>query len=208
MARAMNMFGHATGHEWVYNLEGNPRWANLFGESSWPAAPLIEQVDSPLAVVHVTRNPIDVVASVHNSNFLRSECTCGHEVNSHRSEPYVQYALKYLPDLWDIHPDPIRAAAWVIMWNRLVETKSHGRPYRLVKIEDASTDPAVLVEVVLFLTGIAPSVDLAKEVQSMIPNNLNSHRFNPEPIIGWDDIPSGYWKDQLGLMIKDYGYGD
>lgn len=208
MARAMNLLGHATGHEWVYNFGDKPRWANLEGESSWPAAAKITEMHRSIAVMHLTRHPMDVVASVHNSNFLRSNCTCEHEPDAHRGEPYVQYILAEFPDLWDIRPDEVRATAWVVMWNRLVESNAKGRFYRRFKIEDVSSQPSELVRAALFLAGIVHSEELAAEVQSLIPSNFNTHRRNPEPILTMDDLPAGYWRDQLRLLINDYGYGD
>lgn len=208
MARAMNLMGYATGHEWVYNFRDEHRWANLKGESSWPAASKIIEMHRPMAVMHLIRHPMDVVASIHNSNFLRSECTCGHERDAHRSELYVQYVLAEFPDLWDITPDLTRAVAWVVMWNRLVETNAQDRFYRKFQIEEVSTKPSELVRATLFLTGIVHPEELAAEVQAMIPSNFNTHRNNPEPIATWDDIPAGYWRDQLRLLINDYGYGE
>lgn len=208
MARAMNLMGYATGHEWVYNFHDNPRWANLRGESSWPAVSYVHKIKDPLAVMHLTRRPLDVVTSIHDSNFLRSECTCGHEPEAHHGEPYVQLVLREFPDLWDIRPDVVRVAAWVVMWNRLAETRAAEKFYRRFKIEDVSTIPSELVRATLFLTGTVHSEELAAEVQSMIPMDFNSHRTTEVAIYSIEDIPDGYWRDQLTLLINDYGYGE
>lgn len=208
MARAMTTLGHPTGHEWVYGIGDDHPWVDQEGESSWLAGALVNKITDPMPILHLTRHPMDVVTSVHDSNFLRSECTCGHEVDAHRTEPYVQYVLRFFPDIWDVTPDLARAVAWVVMWNRIVETHGKGHFYKRFQIEQMSSDPDVLIAATTFLTGVAPKRSSVELVQATIPRNVNTHRVNHDQVVRMDDLPSGYWGDQLAMMTNDYGYGD
>jgi len=196
----MTMLGYPCGHEWAFNLEHVGRFVGLRGDASWLAMPHVLALHPSVRVVHLRRDPLEVVKSVYCSNFLRHHCTCGHEPGAHRNEPYVQYILRFYPDLWDNKTDIERAISWVIWWNRRFDLDVN--PKQAFRLEDVSQDPVALEDMVDYLVGEIPPRRAIEAVQAAIPRNTNSHRRAP-----WDvEIPENSWGEELALLREEYGY--
>lgn len=121
-AQMLTLGGILTGHEDVFN-----RWTDDYGlREDWPtdvvdgdssfiaaphAAPLAE---AGLTVVHLVREPLDVIASV-----------CAEGMLADLTIPYAAYVAAHVPDVAEQPPGPRRAAAYWLGWNALVEDHAH-----------------------------------------------------------------------------------
>jgi len=192
--KAMNWLGHACGHEWVYNFRPEHRWAGLSGDSAWPAAVLIDTFPAEWPIGHLVRDPLKVASSLHTSGFTTRVL---------QDTPYMKYVRERLPVMDSITDDLTRAAALTWMWNRVVEQKSKGHFVRRFRIEDISTDPESLKDFATFLTGVAPSIEVATEVLEIIPRDYNTHK---KGTVAWGNLPEGIWRERLFQMVGEYGY--
>lgn len=117
-AQMLTLGGILTGHEDVFNRwnddYGLPEdWSTdaVDGDSSFLAAPHAAALaEAGLTVVHLVREPLDVIASVVAEGML-ADLTI----------PYAAYVAAHVPDVAEQPPGPRRAAAYWLGWNALAE---------------------------------------------------------------------------------------
>lgn len=104
VAAVMRACGVRCGHENWWTPEASRRQSGLDGDSSWLALPDIEAGRWSGPVVHVVRNPVDVVASLLGIGIFA------------RPTAYRAFALWHEPDLSEL-PPLAAAVAWWQRWN-------------------------------------------------------------------------------------------
>ena len=119
-ASAAQHFG--IGHERVFTPYQPPAGFDI-PDSSWLAAPYIPQIRLP--VVHVVRNPTDVVGALLGGGIFD-------EKRRAEAGPYRRYIEHWCPQVF-VPAEPIRQVCqFYLLWNRMIGDNP-------VKIEDLTT---------------------------------------------------------------------
>lgn len=205
MSAFFNSLGISCGHERIFTSSGcsyknygynsdASGWAGvkqvsdpfipLMAESSYLAAPfLLDDFLYGTSVIHVVRNPLDVINSfVNGLNYFKYG----------KNEPenvYEKFIIKYLPELGDIIDPLLKAAYYYIKWNEMIEQSQQTRLYLRYCIEN---DIGKLTSL------LGKNVDYGyygnKKCNSII--NKNSLKFG--------DMPESGIKSDLIKMFKRY----
>ena len=127
IAKVLTSAGVKCTHERVFTPEGlSPAlerialrrenlWWGWQGESSWLAAPFVEGLRDSLIIVHLVRNPKDVIDSLLRMAFYT------HLVY----KSYFDFARKHFPELDQYHSLEEKAACWYLNLNMAVEPYAH-----------------------------------------------------------------------------------
>lgn len=156
----------------------------LVADSSYMAAPFIGEFD--YLVIHVVRNPIEVISSFLSKPFL-------YFMRPHPTMPedrfvYEEFIYKHLPDLTKEMPSSDRAALYYVRWNEMIEYS--GRVNLRHRVEDP---PSAIRE----LTGHSGSLYSNSRCNSFL---LDKKRWNP------NRIKDHRIKKDLMDIMKRYGY--
>lgn len=189
VARLFGALGRAVGHEMRYTPTGEIPIVAMEGDVSWMALPYLERneqagVETPEHVVHVVRNPIDVLRSMVG-------------IRLHSDEVHGAYR-EFL--LRESHADdPSDPVEWLADW--------------LHRCEQIADGPAVHVEDLLSVRGVAEllerlgivdySDDEIKEAIGKVPDSPNSRT---RADLDWDDLPDSKAKRALLDLAKRWGY--
>lgn len=186
-AAVMSAVGTGCGHETIFRPGGPVDWHDLRGDSSWMAAPFLEEFRRQHPggkVLHLLRNPLDVVNSLVGIGFFDDDQKEAHGEYRAFAEMHCPHAFLPL--------DPIeRAVTFVIDWNTRIEPWADLR----VKVEDLT--PAA-VQVALAEFGSEPQLPFIEKQMAKVPTNVNSR---PRASLTWDDMPQ-----RLKDHAINYGY--
>jgi GT2 family glycosyltransferase len=175
------------GHELIYRPDGPIPWANARGDSSWMAAPHLQDfyTEHPEGtVVHLLRNPLDVINSLVGIGFFDDTQRAAHG-------PYRDYAEQHCPQAFLPNSPAERAATFVVDWNRRIEPWAKLR----AKVEDLTPQA---VQTIAQTVGSDPALLFVEKQLATVPTDLN-HR--PRAALGWDDVP-----DRVRHLAVEYGY--
>lgn len=152
----INATGAHCGHEEIFDVYGANSLTENAYESSWYSAPYIQLLRSDVKVLHVVRNPSDVIKSFHRIGMLSESSwrhvtegrpikfiknAIKHPVSAKQRLAYVKAHKEFLSRHSEIllHADEIkRLEAYWRDWNKMIEehsTMAKGQYYR-VRIED------------------------------------------------------------------------
>lgn len=158
-------------------------WLNdeIVAESSYLAVPYLNHtLLKDVNLIHVVRNPLDVISSfVKDFNYFSDE--------SPGDDPWENIIYKFLPQLRLI-PSQIERAAWYYYaWNRIIENSN---PQFFHRIEDS-------IEPFFDFLNIKPC-DYFKEKVNSFKKRDSNYR--------WHDLPDGTIRWCLLEMSERYGY--
>ena len=178
-----------TGHEEMFRPElmkpgSVPMWGPFQGESSWLAAPYIEQLNVP--TVQLVRNPLDTVRSLVGIGMFEG---------GNPAEPYLAFAEEQLGmDLRSL-PAVEAASTFIVEWSKLIERHNVPR----FRVEDLK-DPEVLGSLVqVLLKGVRPDRAKIIEATQNVPTDVNSRPRDES--ITWDDVTP-----ELRDLAEAWGY--
>jgi hypothetical protein len=159
----------------------------LMADSSFMAAPYLKRIDAK--VIHVVRNPINVISSMIGDafrNFENSKPTHFADLGDHHR--YEKFIYDNLKDLEKEMPQIDRACLFYVGWNRMIEDSA-----KIVlrhRIEDEVSEIKKL---------------FSYEGETYENTSCNSFAdLNKEWII--DEIESSAIRSELEEMAKKYGY--
>lgn len=158
MAKLLTSLGVPCGHESVFDwngLEGaikrlkghkdntlskisqencnDPNWIDpktIQAESSYMSAPFLDNcILKHTRLVHVVRNPVDVINSFRNSlNYFQDAVP---------NDQWERFIYRHIPCLCDESLTPVdRTCLYYIKWNELIEEKLQNRGFWFHRIED------------------------------------------------------------------------
>lgn len=233
-SRALSALGLPCGHEAVFdhNLEtsGLPeRWSKpvaypghepyleeLLGDSSLGVVLSLERVPRGARLLHVTRNPLDVVRSWMGTPFFaeacRGRCDPEHEPGAHLRAPYPAAMRDALPNVFvGAWTELDRAIRWTVAANRTLElfgevAEDQGVAYRRVRLEDV--DDELLVEVADWLRPewleLAPGIGVrARAFLADAGVDVNRH---DRGSIDWRTVEASLEGEDLADLAASYGY--
>jgi hypothetical protein len=210
MARLLSSAGVLCGHESIFTAQGidyakeiingprNPisshcsyrddsrNWSgSQIADSSYLSVPFLDnELLKDTKIIHVIRDPIKVVSSLYFDLFYFSEDD---------QAPYRNFLYKFLPELEQISDEIERTLAFYIQWNNLIEEKSKGKEYFLIKVENA-----VNLKLFEFLNVPFPQYPYEnKKANSWGLRNCD---------LMLSQVPDGTIKNDFIQMIERYGY--
>lgn len=141
MADALNNSGVPCGHEGVFNhydekrVLKNFRDSSLSADSAWPAAIFIGKpwLSYKIKIVHLVRNPVDVIKSFWEINFFSEE----------RIDKTLNQTVYRNTEISPENQDRLYSAVdHYFYWNNLIENRLNAakNPYIVVKFEDILID--------------------------------------------------------------------
>lgn len=158
-ALLFSALGHECGHERWHNF--TPYQGMPTPDSSWLAMPNLDRLPAGTRVVHLVRDPLQVLRSMLRIGFL-------HDHNAEHA--YTDYVRRHRPDVWNAGDQLARATAYVARWDAPLE---HRESARLLRIEDAGPD--VVADTVAWATSERPSVGRVAEVLRELGTTTNTH---------------------------------
>jgi hypothetical protein len=213
MANMLTSMGLPCGHEAIFGPEGIERAIDtiegrrspknskiskigtilsdegrLVGDSSFMAAPFLEQFDS--VVIHLVRNPTDVVASLMGSgfrNFLGAKPSHFDDMPDHFI--HEKFIYDHLPDLEAEMSQLDRACLFYLRWNEMIEAS--GKVDMRHRVEDSPEK-------------IKKFLGFSGECYS--DANCNSFAHNKKRKISQNQIEDPEIKRQFRDMMQRYGY--
>jgi hypothetical protein len=111
-AKVFEAAGIPSSHE-IYFNPNHRQWPSEWSgvESSWLAAPFIQQLPDHVHVVHQVRHPLAVIRSFMGFEFFRPDL----------HSKYVTFAYRYAPAIQDWDEQIDKCMQYWISWNELVE---------------------------------------------------------------------------------------
>jgi len=166
------------------NICWHPNVNNIVADSSYMAAPFLnDEIFNSTSVIHVVRNPLNVINSFCNklNYFEKTDPT----------DQYEQFIFNYAPELKMNMPQYDRAALFYIRWNQMIEINN---PNFVFKIED-NTD------LVLEFLKITSGTECYKDTNTNVFKKSKDEVFSK-----FSQIESVEIKSELIKMASKYGY--
>ena len=211
MARLLTSLGYMCGHEAIFDytelemaklrLKGNlpltssptsrgEGWfvpEKMVAESSYMAAPFLEDVClDNVKVIHIVRNPLEVISSHHlDIRFFQK---------TNDLIEYKKFVAKYLPGLSAIENPLELACYYYVHWNKMIEDKTKNKTYFFHRVEDKCSQKLLdFLEIETIPSGV------------FTDDKVNSWRKRKKNV-QIKDIPNGEIKKELIQTMKRYGY--
>ena len=163
-------------------------------DSSYLAAPYLDWPElENTKIIHVFRNPIDVISSfsIDFGYFAKKEPNAANPFNELGFE---QKIWRFLPGLSEIESNLERVCYFYYQWNKLIEEKSKNKQVLKIKIEDDKKNEKIAE----FLNININNINLF--------NNQKENSFSSGNKIKLSEIPNGEIKDNFIKMIKEMNY--
>jgi len=198
MSALLTRRGAGCGHEILFEVERlahdvPPEWpADVWGESSWLAAPFLETLAPGTVVLHQVRHPLAVVRSFARQNFFG------------RRHAWRTFAVRHCPEFAE-HPPLAACFLYWLRWNELVQRAEAlpGLRYFRYRVEDLDDVlPRVLEEI-----GCAPSAErISAELESLSRSHNTAGDRSKDHRVGWGDFSEHPSMDALLELAHGYGY--
>lgn len=231
MADVVGGLGLRFGHEVVFGprTQRFDGWHGQDGDSSWLAAPFLDEVPDAL-VAHQLRHPLRVVRSLSGIGFLghhsalaltadaaaaelkwltRKELTRRGYVDASVKGPrptraFLGFLRHHAPRVFTWAPPIERSLAFWLEWTKLLRAHAHEDRYVAHHLE--RTDETTVVGL-LDRIGLATTPEHVALVMSRVPTDTNTRRVHA---FEWSDVPTSDLKaeaedlaDTLGYDVKD-----
>ena len=145
---------------------------------------LNENLLNEAKVIHIIRNPIEVVSSfVTAFNYFN---------NPAELTTYERFIFDHIPDLYEDMSQLERACLFLLEWNAMIVERSEGKPYLLHRIED---NPQNILEFVG--NPIHDPDDVFQDTK------VNSF---PKRLIEMKDIPQGNIRERFEQFAELHKY--
>lgn len=181
-------------HNQEPNLWVDPK--KTVADSSYLAVPYLNYpLMKNIPIIHVVRNPIDVISSFVLDLGYFSEITPHNDRNNNYGEVYEKIIWNTIPEIAFAQTQLERACWYYHEWNRIIEDAGKSRKYLRINIEDF--DKTALCD---FVGG---KKDL---IQSSFDDKKANTNKNRNFKVSINDIPSGFFKQLIIKKAKDYGY--
>ena len=219
--------GVRIGHEAVFGprTRGFDGWHDQNGDSSWLAAPFLDQIGDAL-VFHQVRHPLKVVRSLVGVRFFADRgplflhgddaytrvkwavrerlMAAGHvERSEHGPRPhklYRAFLAEYAPGLWEQPTEAERALQYWLTWTRkVVET---ARPENYTRHHVEHLDEHVVTDL-LARVGLTVTPEHVALAMTKVPQDLNTRRVAD---LGWDQLPDSELKREAEQYAVHLGY--
>ena len=117
------------------SVDWHPNIQSIVADSSYMSAPFLnDDILSGTTIIHVVRNPVNVIDSFCNSIDYFSSISVNEE-----AEKYEKFIYSHATDLRQDLPQYDKAALYYILWNEMIEKSN---PDIFFRIED---DPSLLL---------------------------------------------------------------
>lgn len=159
-------------------------------ESSHCVAPFLTQLPDDALVVHLVRNPLDVL-----STLLANRKFVGKAPDS------VKFARKQAPQIHVKKDSELqRVMRYWHGWNNLIEQS--GRVTHRWQVEHITADD---IANLLALSNRGGVMSYVRHALNITPKRVNASARDVE-LLGWDDLPNGPLARRVQGMAYDYGY--
>ncbi len=193
-AELLTQLGYPTTHEGIFNPYVEPPvWDHsIEGEASWLAVPHLNKLPPDVQVVHLIRNPLEVMRSMTGIRWLACE-------GVHLE--YEEFAINNLPPIakywvraYSLDDLLWRSAFFIDNWIKKIEKHVE----YTVKVEDLDK-PETIVDMVYYLTGDRPKLDWAVMARATTSSKINTRpRYEK---LEWKDMP-----ESVRQIAVKYGY--
>ena len=177
--------------------EDKMNWVNLDeikADSSYMAAPYLNWKElSNIKIIHLYRNPLDVIRSfVHDLDYFSKNHP--NEKNIYNELGFEQKIWKFLPLLSDIDNQLERACYFYIEWNKLITKNCKNKKVLEIKIEDDDK-----IQKIKKFINIKENFDYFDDKKENTRNIKNKK-------IKLKEIPSGKIKDKIIEIMFEKKY--
>lgn len=160
-SKLFNALGVPCGHEQYFTtsqqtiLDSN---FELFGDSSWLAAPFLQALPPNTRILHQVRNPLATIDSLLFTGHLQLDL---------KANPYIDFIKRHTPFPSSLLTPLERAVYFWWYWNRLIEMGSAGKPYHRYQLETLNPEE-LMCEI------NQPPSGLFVEAALAVPKNYNT----------------------------------
>jgi UDP:flavonoid glycosyltransferase YjiC (YdhE family) len=206
-AQALTDLGLDCGHERHFGLETQLQAfleaPGTLGESSWLAVPFLDQLPPDVRVLHQTRDPLKVIRSLLEIQFLDLDADGQpRRVGVRRS--FTEFALRHCPEAL-AYPTELERAAWFYYhWNRRIEAHGNRREILRFRIEDL--DERLLRKLLAFIgtdSAAWPDSRLAARLAA-VPEDANTKAH--EKVVLAEEVTWARLPPEVRELARSYGY--
>jgi hypothetical protein len=227
MASILSGLGLRVGHEVVFGpaTRGFDGWRAQHGDSSWLAAPFLDQIDDAL-VFHQVRHPLKVVRSLVGTRFFADRgsvflhgddaytrvkwavrerlMAAGHVEQSAKGprphNVYRDFLREYAPEVWEPSSESERALTYWLSWTRTVVANAQPDNYARHHVERLDE---VAIAGMLERVGLTVSPQHVKLAMSKVPTDMNTRRVAS---VEWIDLPETPLRREAEEYAARLGY--
>lgn len=214
MARLLSAVGYECGHERVFNIfrvrdaddEAGVRLAlaepKRPGDSSFLAAPFLQQLPRGALVLHQLREPLEVIRSHMGIRFFADP----HRPSMYLAdnhEDFLDVIRRHCPSVLRQPSEIERCMDFWVRWNRLAQ-RAEGLPsvrYLRYRLEDVD---ARLLQTIVARLGGELDDRAAERALAGVSRSTNSRP--RDDAVCWQRLPSGPLKDAVRELGVAYGY--
>lgn len=226
-AEVLTRLGHPCGHESYFDMhpepkrQATPRFPSkagaqsgpLEGDSAFAAGAYLARLPRDTAILHLLRDPLDVLNSWVGTHFLAYACDCHPAAPFHHlNGKYARWMMMQLPSLAEVPLDDEvgRTVRWITGWTRKINARAqlHGLRAAFGTLEHLATQPQSMSGMVQFLTGTRHDPDQVAEVLAEC-SAVNAHVPADAPgRLSWDDLYAHHpaAAEELRRHALDHGY--
>ena len=173
-------------NSFVSKREGLHKFPKRIAESSMFSAPFLKTLDSKTKIIHLVRHPLKVITS-----FTKDLNMFNQNWRDNKSFVVTESFIRKHIDIENIKDQLTAGCAYYVLWNRLIEEKFN---FRFKKEND--------VKELFDYLEIKPD----KFYQDKKCNSYEKNHNDKAKIITWEEIPDSFYKKELKIMAKNYGY--
>ena len=211
MARLLSSIGIMCGHETTFDHRGfefaleklkkrnfvttavshpEEKWfvaKDMIAEASYMAAPFLDKKElSHIKIIHVVRNPLQVISSYVSDIHFFGNCLLP------GFPPYIKFVLNHCPEINNYETEIEKACCYYVLWNEMIEKNAEKHPaYIRLKVEQQPSRA---------LFDFVEVKDCFRFYNNTRANSWKKRREN----LTLEDIPEGTLKQSFIKICKRY----
>lgn len=157
LAKLLCSAGVPCGRESVFNTSLKPV-GKLLADSSWMALPYLERNQYDATVVHLVRNPWDIMRGW----LFDFESVFSVWRTAAKLKPTNRFLIKHTPVIQKIDSPITRAMLYYIDWNKRIRALAHNG-YRVIRVRAEDSEKNILTNIGIDTSSKKPLFDNRKE---------------------------------------------
>ena len=214
MSALLSELGLACGHERVFNIfpvmELKPPFdfATLFGDkdgdSSFLAAPYVNELPAGSVVLHQIRHPVHVIRSHMGIRYFAPDYQPSIYLADNHPD-FLDVIRRHCPQIFVDADELRRTMRYWILWNKMVQEASTALHVRYLRYRVEELDLPLLLRILELLRVDVPE-ETVTQALAMVSQSTNARL--RDDAVSWEALPDGRLKSAIAQLAASYGYDD
>lgn len=223
VAALLSAAGRSCGHEAIFRPD--TEWVPTTfrapaGDASWLAAPFVLRLPRGSVVVHLVRDPLEVVRSHLGIGFfslrpqplpIRAQNavelvrrSLGRPIRRHVRAEFLRFIERHDPEILRAPSELGRCLSYWVRWNSLVERSAEEAAVPYLRVAVERLDGEAVTEL-LQQVGTVPDPDRVEEALARVPRTTNTRARDER--VERDQLLAADVDGSLARLADRYGYG-